>query len=245
MLRIKSLLSVISISCLAGLASEAMGQASARSGPNPADGTFRDRIEISWNPLADAWTMQVDLIVDPKAGPMSKHFQSPQDATGGPILLDALQPLPQVLWEDFLILPVPGTAGVPVTDWHEEIHTPGWEWVVPGDARFPNLFPASASLITFNGQPWPSKPVPMVPNDPSQLWVKFPPIPPGNVLDIHKALLWVGTAGNRIWGDNIDNSGVTVDESVIEVWEHPTIPEPSTAVLLCLGALPFLLNRRR
>jgi hypothetical protein len=226
-----------------------MGQTSASgtAGPNLNVDPAQPPIDVAWNStMAPArWTLQLDLIVDPGGGPMEKHFQSPRSAAGGPILLDALQPFPQVVWEDILVLSVPGTPGVAVTDWHEEIQTPGWEWVLPGDTRFPTLFPAGTSLITRNGQPSPWTPIPMDPADPSKLWVGFPPIPPNNVLDVHKALLWVGTGGNRIWGDNTLDNGSAFDESFIAVREYPTVPEPAALALVCLGLSPVFLWRRR
>ena len=163
------------------------------------------------------------------------------NVNGQPILLDAQQPFPQPLWEEFLIV-----EGPPVADWHEEILTDGWEWVLPGDPRIPdpipNPFQANESLITKNGQPWPSTPTPM--SDPSKLWVDFPPIQKGEVLDVHKALLWTGTPGNRAWGDGVLDDGTAIDESFIRVIEYPT-PEPGSATLLALGALLMLLVRRR
>jgi hypothetical protein len=226
-----------------------MGQTSASgtAGPNLEAAPSQPPINVAWNPTdpPGSWTLQLDLIVDPNGGPMEKRFESPKGATGAPILLVAMQPFPQVVWEDILILPVPGTPGVAVTDWHEEIRTPGWEWVLPGDSRFPTLFPAGSSLITRNGQPSPWSPIPMEPADPSKLWVGFPPIPPNNVLDVHKALLWVGTDGNRIWGDNVLDNGNTLSESFIAVREYPTIPEPATVVMWFAGSLPWILMRRR
>lgn len=229
---------------LAYLASPACGQtsASATAGSNLDMAPSQDPIFVEWVQSSQSWVLQVDLIVDPTAGPMAKHFQTPLDSSGAPILLDGEQPFPQPLWEDFLIIPIPGTPGVPVTDWHEVIHTPGWEWVVPGDARFPDLFPANASLITRDGVPWPYT---QTPKDPTEIWVDFPPIGPNHVLDVHKALLWVGTTGNRTWGDMVDDAGNTVDESFIAVWEYPTIPEPSTIVMLSLGLLGAWFVRRR
>jgi hypothetical protein len=207
-----------------------------------------DPMFVEW--AVDHWHLQVDMIHDPSTGPMEKHFQSPFGATGGPILLDALQPFPQVLWEDILILPTTPTLGFPVSDWHEEILTPGWEWVTPDDPRviagapgFAGLFPAGQTLITRNGQPWPSFPIPMPNVDPSKLWVEFPPIFPGEVLDVHKALLWVGTPGNRVWGDNLDDAENPTDETFVRVIEYPT-PEPASVALLSLGLLA-LCGRRR
>ncbi len=238
---------LISGSCLFGLARTVNGQtsASAIAGFNLDATPSQEPIHVDWNQSMESWMLQVDLIFDPNAGPMQKLFESPKDASGGPILLDAQQPFPQTLWENFLILP-PSTApnGFNVSDWHEEIHTPGWEWVEPGDSRFPDLFPPNESLITKDGQPWPSEPIPMPTPDPSMLWVKFPPIEPGHVLDVHKAILWAGTPGNRIWGDGVDDAGNVVPESSIDVWEYPT-PEPSTLVLASLFALGMLARRQR
>lgn len=238
---------MISVSYLFGMTGNAVGQtsASAIAGFNLGAAPSQDPIFVDWIIQEEHWMLQVDLIFDPSAGPMQKHFESPKDAGGTPILLDAQQPFPQTLWEEFLILPPPTAPnGFNVTDWHEEIHTPGWEWVEPDDSRFPDLFPAGESLITKDGVPWPSQPIPMPNPDPAKLWVEFPPIEPGHVLDVHKALLWIGTPGNRTWGDGVDDAGNSVPESFIDVWEYPT-PEPSTFAIASLVALGMLVWRRR
>lgn len=228
-----------------GLANAVSAQtsASATAGFNLNADPSGPPIQVDWNPTMAAWMLQVDLVFDPSAGPMQKLFDSPRGATGGPIQLDAEQPFPQPLWEDFLILPPAGTTpGYSVSDWHEKVHTPGWEWVLPGDSRFPDLFPPDESLITRDGDPWPWNMSPMPVMDPANLWVDFEPIEPNHVLDVHKALLWVGTPGNRIWGDGVDDAGNIVDESVIDVWEYPT-PEPATISLLGVAALATLIRR--
>jgi len=226
------------VALMAGVSAQT--SSSATAGFNLNASPSQPPMDVDWIPNLESWRLQVDLIFDPTAGPMQKQFKSPTDASGGPIQLDDLQPFPQMIWENFQILP-PSPA---VSDWHEEIHTPGWEWVLPNDSRFPDLFLPNESLITMNGNPWPWSPIPMPgTTDPAKLWVEFEPIPAGNVLDVHKALLWVGTPGNRIWGDQTDDAGNLVDESLIDVWEYPT-PEPATAGLLC-AAMLVLLGRRR
>ncbi len=219
---------------LLGAAGPARAQtsASAISGYNPS--APATTIMVDYLASEMSYKLQVDLVFDPTAGPMLKMFRSPyEDTLDNPLVqLDALQPFPQPVWEDFQII-----SGPPPADWHEEILTPGWEWVLPGDDRFPTLFPADASLITLNGNPHPWQPIPMPGGPmPHMVWAKFPPIPPGNTLDIHKALLWVGTPGDRIWGDMQLDDGVFSDESYIVVREYPT-PEPASIALAVLGAL--------
>ena len=184
-------------------------------------------IPIPYSPGAPGWLFQAPLLFDPTAPPMTKVFESPFSPTGGPILLDSQQPFPLLVSEFYSLLGgLPGTPdGKPVSDWHERILTPGWAWVVPGDPTFPDLFPPGTSLITRDGEPWPSVPLPNP--DPASVDVVFPPIVPGHVLDIHKALLWVGTDTQRIWGDDPGETGIIVVE-------YPT-PEPSSFVLGAFG----------
>jgi len=190
-------------------------------------------ITVPWDSTNLNWVLNMDLVFDPSAGPMTKLFQSPMGPTGGPIQLDATQPFPQPVWENFFLDP---DRSLPVSDWHEHVLTPGWEWVID----------PSGVLITINGDPIPWKHQPMpdgTVTPPHMLWVEFDPIPPGNILDVHKQLLWVGTPGNRIWGDGVDDAGNSVDERFIEVLEYPT-PEPGSLAIFGLGVLALARRRR-
>ena len=192
---------------------------SLTSGSGPGDPT---PLTVPFDSLEGHYLVQHDLLFDPQAPPMVKDFQSP-----GPVIFPGTS-FP--VWEAwFLVEP-----GRPVSDWHEEILTPGWVW------RFD-----PAVLITRNGQVIPAFPDPNSP--PNILWVDFEPIFPGNVLDIHKELVWVGTIFNSDWGDFIDSSGSFLDESVIQVLEFPT-PEPSSfllAAMAAVGLIAYGWRRRR
>jgi hypothetical protein len=242
----RTLLYVTTMLAILFTAAGASAELLVTSGAN-FDVDFNPEVPVPYSGFAGQYFLTVDLIHDPQAGPMIKRFQSPITDTLDTILLHANLPNPQRITENFNI--VPSLAGDPtlataVSDWHEEFLTRGFEWVLPGDTRFPNLFANGTSLITRNGQPhpWQFQPGPAV-HDPSKLWVEFPPINPGETLDIHKALLWVGTSDNSVWGDNATDNGVFNDESRINVWEYPT-PEPTTAALVALGCLGLLRRRR-
>lgn len=214
------------------------------SGPN-MDPTLTPRhisVEFFPSTLEDShWFLEDELVFDPHAPPMEKWFQSPVLTPSNPLLPGDGFPV----WENFLIVP----PSLSVLDWHEVIHTPGWEWrysEYDPNPTDPNYHP----LITRDGIPWPWQPqLPMPPgSDPNtMIWAEFPPIDPGHVLDIHKQLVWMGDPnnGNTKWGDGTNDDGtVTIPEQMITVWEYPT-PEPSTLALVVLGALALVGVRRR
>jgi hypothetical protein len=203
---------------------------------------FNPEFDVPYSGFVGVYIFSEDLIHDPAAGPFFKNFESPIDDTDLPILLDAGQPFPQPIFESFFLAPaVSPVLAEPVANWHESIVTAGWEWVLPGAPRFPNLFPTDTSLITKNGDPHPWT-IPSLPkmHEPDQLWVEFPPIEAGNTLGINKALLWVGTPGNTIWGDHTDDLGVVETyEASVRVFEYPA-PEPSSGTLLAAAACVVL-----
>ena len=182
-------------------------------------------------------TNGIPLIADPSAPPMEKWFMTP---TGEPLQPGWSAPV----WENFLVWP--GDSAFPaspaITDWHEHIHEPGWIWGVPDEGSL------DPPLITRDGEPWEWRHIPppagAEPN-PAWLWVEFPPIGPGHVLDIHKQLIWEGVPGNTLWGDQILDDGTANEEVMVSVWEYPTIPEPSSLLLSSLALVGLSSVRRR
>ncbi len=128
------------------------------------------------------------------------------------------------VWEHIQILPpAAGVPVLPLTDWHEEVHTPNWTWsggslmVGTGDP-IPGMVggPAGAATNIWFDLPIGVKPDPAAPID---LW-------------IHKELIYNGPP-------------ISAPVAIIEVWEYPTVPEPTTIMLATLGAAYVVLTRRR
>jgi MYXO-CTERM domain-containing protein len=111
-------------------------------------------------------------------------------------------------------------GNLPWMDWHEEILTPGWDWVNP-------------ILFLANGVPASGLTVTNTPGSLTQggtLGFDFDPLYPGTQINIRKQLQYNGPAGMVFIGH-------------ISIDQYPT-PEPATAGLLALGALPLLRRRR-
>jgi hypothetical protein len=192
-------------------------------------GATTSLIDVPYQSGAVNYEVNERIILDPSAGLIEKHFASP------PSPIDASQSIPLVIAENFSIVSEGPPTPRPVTDWHEAIFTKGWRWYLPGDPGSDSVFPPGTTLITRDGQPWDST---IVPNpNPVLLNTVFAPIDPGHILDVHKALLWVGEGANTIWGDD-------PSEMFIEVREYPT-PEPASIVLAAVAAALVALARKR
>ena len=122
------------------------------------------------------------------------------------------------------------------TDWHEEILTPGWDWVVPpvGKTEFINQSAGGVDLAAP-----PNNPIHTAPTltQGGQLDFSFAPLPPGTRIDIDKQLVFQGSSPFT---------------GTITVREFPTIPvpEPSGLIFLAsglagLGAVACKWHRRR
>jgi len=210
----------------------------------PIDDDRGEHIEVFFEPTGQGtghWMVgtpenPLPLVADPKGSQMEKWFFTP---TGEPLQPGWSAPV----WENFLVWKGDSSTPTsrPITDWHEHVHEPGWVWEVPPpDAT-------NESLITRDGEPWPWRHIPPSGDEPFSPWldVEFPAIEPGHILDIHKRLVWLGVEGNKLWGDQQLDNGEPYQETMIGVWEYPTIPEPTTLLLSSLAALGFCARRRR
>lgn len=168
------------------------------------------RWTVPFSGFAGGWFLDQPIVHVPEAGPMIKRFESPITDTLDPIILDGQQPFPLFVRETLPLIPSPllrpSTKADYVYGWYEEVFTPGFEWVAPGDPRYPDYGLFGQPLITKNGNPHPSRPVVSIAASPleyrpSVLTVEFSRLEPGDTLGINKALIWVGTEGNRLWGD--------------------------------------------
>jgi hypothetical protein len=190
---------------------------------------------------------EIPIYIDPGADPWIKRIVITPNSLDPPALFP--NTVIQV-WEKIQILPPPdGTTipRLPFTDWHEHIHP-----VIPFPGAPPLPFAwLGGELIIHNPQdPNPNDPTlpPLVaapgmvdPNDPSSIWFgpwpngPIPPSPDGLHVWIHKQLQYRGEPFTAFPPEGI----------VIEIWEWPTVPEPTTFALAGLGGLAMLGFRRR
>jgi hypothetical protein len=114
-------------------------------------------------------------------------------------------------------------GAVPWTDWHEVIMQPGWRWLddVAGSGEPSFNFASGISVPgltrTFTAPSLTSG---------GQLDFTFDPIAPGTLLRITKRLVFEGLdpllPGETYLG-------------TLDIFEHPTVPEPSTWLLAVAG----------
>jgi len=122
---------------------------------------------------------------------------------------------------------------VPWTDWHEEIMQPGWRWL---DDRAGSGEPSFhyASGVTVPG-------LTVAFTDPTlseggKIDITFDPIPPGTLLRFNKRLIYEGL-DPLLPGDTFLGT--------LDIFEHPTVPEPTTLLLLITGLAAAWLARAR
>ena len=181
--------------------------------------------------IGDTEDTRVPIFVDPTKGPWDKTLQS---STGGNLM--GVNPGTRIrLFEGLVIERLPNW-----TDWHEQILTPGWDWVVPpvGAPKFTNESAGGVDLAAPPNNP-PTHTAPTATQG-GQLDFSFAPLTPGTRIDIDKQLVFQGS---------------TPFTGTITVREFPTIPsqvvsEPASLILLVsglasLGAVARQRHRQR
>lgn len=184
----------------------------------------------------------IPIYIDPNAERWVKKIHIGPNSLPAPPVLQPGMIIP--IWEKILIQPAPdGTIRLPFTDWHEHIHPVE----IPGLPPLP--FGWAGGELVIHNPAGPDQLPPLVrapgmvdPLDPSSIWFGPWPgiVPPaganGLPVWIHKQLRYLGTQPFTAFPPN----GIT-----IEIWEWPTVPEPTSFALAGVGGLATLLLRRR
>jgi hypothetical protein len=164
-----------------------------------------------WDILDPSGTPQV-VVRDPLGQPWYKDLAT----TPGVVVL------PGSVFKVHELLTVGGNLSW--SDWHEQILTPGWEWL-------------PASNLLANGVPAPGLTVTTTPGTSTlggSIDYTFGSLAPGTLVDISKAIVYSGTGLPAPTPPFFGS---------IRVAEFPT-PEPATLGLLALGGLAVLRRRR-
>jgi hypothetical protein len=169
-----------------------------------------------------------EVVFDPTAGPWHKRllgggggeFAASDTGSGALMVFSAIE-----------YITIGGT--VPWTDWHEAIMQPGWRWQDDRGA-------SGEPTFTFaSGAPIPGLGIAFT--DPTataggKIDFTFDPLPPGTNLKITKRLLFEGL-DPLLPGDTFLGT--------LDIFEYPTVPEPTCSMLLIVGTTVFALTARR
>ena len=174
-----------------------------------------------YEPEGYGWTVDdgggnQDVYYDPDAGPWHKTLTLTTPAAVGTIF---------TLTENLHVGGGPLGTAPAWTDYHEEILTPGWTWSPNG--------PTGQYPWGFTALNWVGSAVYVIPLGNTKVdWTFNPPLPVCTDLTITKYLVYNGGAG----ADPL---------APIIIAEYPTVPEPSSIVLLIVGAISALAYRWR
>jgi len=181
--------------------------------------------------------IEATFFIDPE-GPMWQKFIE-IDTTQG---LNPGQVIP-VHEQLFIVFPPQGVPVLPLWDWHEEVHDPFFFWN-PDPSPDMNVLhihdpqnPTGPPLIEVQGE------VGMSPGGHPNNAIWFDPIEPHPFPTPSEPIdVW-------IWKELIYNGPPITPNSqntpiVLEIWEYPTVPEPSGVLLMGIGVLGLILLAR-
>jgi len=169
----------------------------------------------------------VDVSHDYSAGPWEKTFnlrlngQSGTVVEGGPYSMG------------YLLEIITVGRGTQLTDWHEKILTPGWEWWNLREAPFAGEYYPGIYLLGDGNSLVPGLTYDMTD---TTFDFFFDPLAPGTVIGILKGIQWVGI-NDRILDERTGGPFV--------ISEYPTVPEPSTFILLGAGLAGLAVWRKK
>lgn len=147
---------------------------------------------------------------DPNGSPWVKTYDGTNDLSSTPEILS--------IFESLTVVSNPQITFLDWTDWHEEILSPGWEWV-PGSATV-----QTSGFVTVPG-------LSVVETSPTQLDFFFDPLGVNTRLFIRKQIQWTGTG-----------------DKVLQIAQYPTVvPIPAALPLFgsALAGLGLIGWRRR
>jgi hypothetical protein len=165
-----------------------------------------------WDILDPNGTPQV-VVRDPNGQPWYKDLATPP----------GMVVLPGSVFKVHELLTVGGNLSW--SDWHEQILTPGWEWL-PASNFLANSLPAPGLTVTTT---------PGTSTIGGSIDYTFGSLSPGTTVDIFKSIVYSG-AGLPVPPPPFFGS--------VRVAEYPT-PEPATLSLLALGGVAMLRRSRR
>ena len=202
----------------------------ASGGPGPSRSSTHNLAGTGWVVDDGSFPASIglqEIAYDPAAGPWHKVLAGIDGGdfaasdTGSPAL---------AVFSVSEYLTIGGTT--PWTDWHESIMQPGWRWLddraASGEPTFTKTSGAAIPglSITFTDP---------TASEGGKIDFTFDPLPPGTNLKIVKRLIFDGLdpllPGETFLGK-------------LDVFEYPTVPEPSTGILI-VAILPLFHCRAR
>jgi len=215
---------------LSGNATAVMIEASGGSGPATTEQILATQGGSSTDPYlfwdVGANDSRVQVAFDAGSGSWVKEFTN---VNGGDFRTD--DDFSSDLQTSFSIREFIVVAGVaPITDWHVEIATPGWEFLRGNGNQAVGRLP-DGTLVRTDTEPSGVFSGPFTQID----FFFDQPLVAGSILDIDMRVAFVGTDA-----DNTEEITGT-----FQISQYPTVPEPATLTLMGLGIAGISYKRRK